>query len=870
MAATKSKPRRSSSLRAFTAAALALPGLIPAHAADGDDFSFEYHHYQESKRNLDGQSYRDLKLKPLEADSISLGLNGSVLDRIKFGLKYEQDTWSGATPVTTVPYAAIADQLFSGASRPTSYYTDAQHHPVVVNWSSYDGTNVQYKKDARLVHVMASASPETRRQIDAKFGYEWDEATLNLGGGVSDEPDYHSLFVNAGGRLDFNRKLTTLSWGASYTNSAIAASLAANSAADWGNYLDKIGDKGGVPTLFGTRNDISGSIGVTQILDKNSLVSASVNYTRGSGYLSNPYKATVLAFDDPGQFLDSTGLRLVVLKGVLEQRPTLRNQWTMGAQYVRYVEDTDAALHLDYRFYHDDWGINAHTLDVSWYQPLGAGWTIVPDVRYYTQTRAFFYKPYFLFNQAFPILLPRNPELPPQIDFSQLQVRNFSSDERLSGFGTVTGQLALSKLIFGNMCVEVGAEYSIHAGSLKLGGNGEHSYADFNSYTLYASLNLDLAGRASLDDPRGNEAGSDAGSARSGKLLSSVTPAGVEFTRLLDDVGDFAMSFRHEYGIRAGATLHGSRTVSDDTITALDCAGQPCTRKARGEYSHVTSIDLLYKPFDGVTLMVTPRLIDLHMDERDLGGGFFGLCCVGPGGGGAAPSLKHTTGGLGDTGVYALSRLWDAADSEIDAGLGLIVPTGSVNKRVNTGLDFLSYGLQTGSGTWDLNPSLTYVAEADRISWGAQISGVVRLQSRNGSGYALGDVGQATVWGSYRIMDWLFASVRGIAAVQGSVRGQFKGHVTPNQTGYNVVDGVPVPAYEYDLEPQTELGPADSPGSYGGSFGDIGIGIASVVPGGAFAGDRIALEWVQPVRDVVNGYQLRRTGTLSIRWDFTL
>ena len=41
-------------------------------------------------------------------------------------------------------------------------------------------------------------------------------------------------------------------------------------------------------------------------------------------------------------------------------------------RYVGYVQPLDAALHADYRFFHDDWGIDAHTLKLSWYQPLPA------------------------------------------------------------------------------------------------------------------------------------------------------------------------------------------------------------------------------------------------------------------------------------------------------------------------------------------------------------------------------------------------------------------------------------------------------------------------------------------------------------------
>ena len=71
--------------------------------------------------------------------------------------------------------------------------------------------------DTQLVHTISGASRETRRQLDFNVRHEWDEAALDLAAGTSIEPDYTSNFVSAGGRWDFNQKLTTLSTGLAYT-----------------------------------------------------------------------------------------------------------------------------------------------------------------------------------------------------------------------------------------------------------------------------------------------------------------------------------------------------------------------------------------------------------------------------------------------------------------------------------------------------------------------------------------------------------------------------------------------------------------------------------------------------------------------------
>jgi hypothetical protein len=327
-------------LQALTAAAFALPGLAtPAHAEDDQSFSIQYSHYFEGERNLHDQSYSSLGLKPIEVDSVSADANLSLTDRIKLQASYSQDSWSGATPVVSLPNAAVEAQLISGASSPNSFYTDRDHHPVVVDWDSYDPDTglYQFRADPRLVHVMASASPETRQQASGALSYEWNRAELSIGGGLSEEHDYDSHFVNLGGKFDLDRKLTTINWGLSYTWSRIHASLAANTAADWGAYLGQIRDVNGEPTIFGRRHDLAGDIGVTQILNKGALVQVDLGYTRSTGFLENPYKAVILGFDDPDQYVDASGLRYVPIKGVLEQRPNLRSQFALTVRYAQHI-----------------------------------------------------------------------------------------------------------------------------------------------------------------------------------------------------------------------------------------------------------------------------------------------------------------------------------------------------------------------------------------------------------------------------------------------------------------------------------------------------------------------------------------------------
>ncbi|MGZ8163190.1 MAG: hypothetical protein ACXWTT_10020 [Methylobacter sp.] len=151
--------------------------------------------------------------------------------------------------------------------------------------------------------------------------------------------------------------------------------------------------------------------------------------------------------------------------------------------------------------------------------------------------------------------------------------------------------------------------------------------------------------------------------------------------------------------------------------------------------------------------------------------------------------------------------------------------------------------MQLGSGTWDFKPSITYTGKMDKFSWGAQLNGTIRLEDNNESGFAFGDIFQSTAWGSYSLLDWLSTSVRGIYTVQGSVKGEYNGTFN-------------------------KLGPMDYPSNYGGRYWDVGFGINAFVPTGDLQGNNLSFEWLQPVSDDVNGYQLPREGALSATWSY--
>lgn len=829
-------------LRALTAAALVLPGLAPsaARAAEDDEFSFQYGQYEEGKRDLFGV---ESDYEPIRADSLLFDQRITLRDRWNLNLTYMQDTWSGATPVTTAP-------LVFGGNRPSSpdgvsgatpfiegdLFLDSQLQPLKVNRF---GEVVE--TDSQLVHTLSQASPETRAQGFFELGYDWGDLELDIGAGLSYEDDYESRFVNTGASWEIDEGNTEFSLVLSFTDSDTNALLDHDAVP----YIDTrafddqidISSSSGDRTLHGDRNDWGAQLGVTQVLSKNALIETSVAYARNRGYMENPYKVVEIGFIDPEQqFLAPPGGYYAQVHALLEQRPNLRSQWTWDTRFVQFVEPLGASLQLGYRLYHDDWGVDAHTLEGSWAQPLGNGWTLTPRVRYYTQDEADFYDPYLISKQAF-VTVVSDPDTGEVISVTpydeSLLPSSFSSDQRLSGYGAISGGATLSKQFARGILVAADFEYYSHQGRLKLGGGGEGDFADWNSYMFSASITLDSAALHAIAYE--GTGASDAAHASHASHGGGSAPAGVMLAHMLPDAGAWMVGYRYMLGRQGGDVLHGSSSAGDAQIVASGCDGNPCRVAPRRMNMSMHMLEFMYAPTDWLNLMVMPQFVDMKMDLRPLQG--------------ATPDVHgahdHATGGPGDTQGHLLFELLETETQRLHLGLGLSAPTGDVGEKLRRShqedLGYIHYGMQLGSGTWDFLPSLTWTGALDDWNIGAQISGARRLETQNRSGYALGDVFQTTVWGGYRLLPWLTASLRGVYTVQGELRGEY--------------DGV-----------HPESGPMDFPSSYGGQYWDAGIGLTAVVQRGYLAGNRFAVEWLEPIRDDVNGYQLERTGTLFAVW----
>jgi len=237
------------------------------------------------------------------------------------------------------------------------------------------------------IQVMSGATIEDERNdLLITTNRYFDNGRLGFGSGYSSENDYSSFNFSLDGETHFNEKNTTLGAG-------LGASFDTIEPTDSELYLTRPDQEEKKSyTLF---------LGLSQLLGRGSTIQTSLTYSHGSGYLSDPYKSMFVL---GGTFLP-------------DSRPDARNQLSWLTRFRRHLREVDATLHADYRLHVDDWGITSHTIEMAYHKEMWRNLKIVPSVRYYSQTAADFYEPYF---NALPT------------------AGEFSNDYRLSAYGALS------------------------------------------------------------------------------------------------------------------------------------------------------------------------------------------------------------------------------------------------------------------------------------------------------------------------------------------------------------------------------------------------------------------------------------------------
>ena len=298
--------------------------------------------------------------------AIYAGRNIGDDDRID--LRIVVDALTGATPNGGYAINGVA-QTFTSPSGESNYTTAAGEAPL-------DSTF----RDARV-----ALGADYTQALDRMSKVVWG---VNLSG----EHDYFSAGVSANYSQDFNNRNTTLNAGIGFNS-------------------DSVKPVGGTPIEFAPMTvkdapaNVEGSsesktitdlmIGVTQVINRKTIVQLNLGLGTVSGYQNDPYKI-VTVVNSAGDLVSAADTAFFDVNApagnrpyVYEKRPDSRQKNTMFFRAVHHL-DKDV-VNFSYRYYTDDWGINSHTFDLKYRYELAHSY-LQPHVRYYTQTAADFYR----------------------------------------------------------------------------------------------------------------------------------------------------------------------------------------------------------------------------------------------------------------------------------------------------------------------------------------------------------------------------------------------------------------------------------------------------------------------------------------------
>ena len=270
--------------------------------------------------------------------------HGAVLPEDRADALYHRYDGGGVT--IDGPSLLVRKQVAKNVSVAANYYVDS------ISSASID------------VVTTASAYSEKRTEMSVGADYLYNSTIFSTGYKNSDESDYAADSAYFGVSQDLFGALTNISMS-------------------YGRGWDDV-SRNGDNEFSADVERHSYRLGISQILTRNLLMGMTLETITDEGFLNNPYRSV--------RYLDPESD-----KGYSYQAEVYPNTRTSTAVSLRgrYRLPYRAAVHSEYRFFDDTWGIAAHTAEVGYTQPVWGRWMVDLNYRFYTQTAADFYSDLF-------------------------------------------------------------------------------------------------------------------------------------------------------------------------------------------------------------------------------------------------------------------------------------------------------------------------------------------------------------------------------------------------------------------------------------------------------------------------------------------
>ena len=206
----------------------------------------------------------------------------------------------------------------------------------------------------------ASEYTEERTEYSVGADYLYDKVILSAGYTNSQENDYEAETMFFGISQDFFGDLTTVTL--SYATGSDVVMQTGNE-----EFEDEVDRQ-------------SFRFGLSQIVTPSLLLTLNYEAVTEEGYLNNPYRSY--------RFIDPVNPNNYITETEVYPRTRTSDAIAFGG---RYYLPYRAALGFNYRFFTDDWDIEANTFTLEYTHPIGDHWILDFTLRQYDQEQASFY-----------------------------------------------------------------------------------------------------------------------------------------------------------------------------------------------------------------------------------------------------------------------------------------------------------------------------------------------------------------------------------------------------------------------------------------------------------------------------------------------
>jgi hypothetical protein len=193
--------------------------------------------------------------------------------------------------------------------------------------------------------------------------------------------------------------------------------------------------------------------------------------------------------------------------------------------------------------------------------------------------------------------------------------------------------------------------------------------------------------------------------------------------------------------------------------------------------------------------------------------------------------------GFNDAKLGAIFKISNSKQDQLLVNTAISLPIGSIDEKNDSDM-YLPYGMQLGSGTYDISLGSTYTAYKSDYSYGAQVNGIFRL-GKNKFDYALGNQYNLTTWAQKNWTNELSTSIRGTTL--------FITDITGESSNVSAMQLANSPLFT------TEQGKVQA---------NIGLGVNYFPKTNFLSGTRLAAELTIPV--------FKHTNTLNLTTDSTI